>query len=73
MTDQRGRLMDVATIQREFGVTRHVAEKIARQLPKVQLPDIDKVYVKRTDLEHYIETHTIDAIGAKARRERSAA
>jgi hypothetical protein len=71
--DAKGKLMDVATISRELGVSRSVAEKIARQLPKVKLPDIAKVYVKRADVDRYLETHTVDVVSATARRERSAA
>jgi hypothetical protein len=52
--DAKGKLMDVATISRELGVSRSVAEKIARQLPKVKLPDIAKVYVKRADVDRYL-------------------
>lgn len=69
----KGKLMDVATIARELGVSRSVAEKIVRQLPKVKLPDIAKVYVKRVDVDRYLETHTVDVVSVTARRERSAA
>ena len=59
--DAKGRLMDCATIARELGVSRRVAEAMMRQLPKVQIPDVRKVYVRRVDVERYIEENTVAA------------
>lgn len=53
-----GSLLDCAAIQRELGISRHAAERIMRQLPVVEPPGLDKVYVKREDLEGFIETAT---------------
>lgn len=58
---EKGRLMDCATIAREYGVSRSVAEAMMRQLPKVQLPDVRKVYVRRTDVEKLIDQNTAAA------------
>lgn len=58
MTDVKGRLMDCACIAREYGVSRTVAEKIMRQLPKVEVKDVRKVWVRRQDLEEYIARST---------------
>lgn len=53
-----GRLMDIPTITRELGVSRAVAEKLVRQLPKVTIPEVRKVYVRRADVESLLEKNT---------------
>lgn len=50
--------MDCATIARENGVSRTTAEKWMRALPKVRTPDVAKVWVRRRDLEAYLDRHT---------------
>lgn len=60
-SDTAGRLMDVATISRELGVSRTVAEKIHRQLPKVTVPGVRKVYVERSDLERLLAENKVAA------------
>lgn len=65
-------LIDAAGIQREIGVKRAGADAIMRQLPKVQIPGLDKVYVYRRDVDELIRQNTIDAVTTTARRRRAA-
>lgn len=47
--------IDCKGIQEEYGFTQHTAYKIMQHLPKVDLkPEIKKVYVRRADLERYL-------------------
>lgn len=66
-------LIDAAGLQRELGVKRAGADAIMRQLPKVQLPGLAKVYVYRRDVDELLRVCTIDAVTAGARRRRAAA
>jgi hypothetical protein len=52
------RLIDQRGIAEELGVTRAAAEKIMRQVPKVHVPGLRKVYVKRDDVLRVIEEGT---------------
>jgi hypothetical protein len=52
------RLIDLRGIAEELGVTRAAAEKIMRQVPKVHVPGLRKVYVKRDDILRMIEEGT---------------
>ena len=52
------RLMDQRGISEELGVTRAAAEKIMRQVPKVHIAGLRKVYVKRDDIFRVIEEGT---------------
>jgi hypothetical protein len=52
------RLIDQRGIAEELGVTRAAAEKIMRQIPKVHVPGLRKVYVKRDDVVRVIEEGT---------------
>lgn len=51
-------LLDAKALQTELRVTRAVAEKVMRQLPVVEFPGIRKVYVRRGDVEAYLERCT---------------
>lgn len=51
-----GRLMDTATIAREYGISRTAAEAIMRRIPKVEIEGLRKVYVQRVDVENYISS-----------------
>lgn len=51
-------LLDCAKLARELGVTRAAAEAIMRRLPKVHLEGLRKVYVRRSDVQAYIERGT---------------
>jgi predicted nucleotidyltransferase len=48
-------LLDCAKLRRELGVTRAAAEAIMRQLPKVTVAGLRKTYVRRGDVERYLE------------------
>ena len=52
------RLIDQRGIADELGVTRAAAETIMRQIPKVHVPGLRKVYVKRDDVVRIIEEGT---------------
>lgn len=62
MTRANGRLIDCASIVREYGVTRSVAEAWVRQLPKIVNPGgVRKNYVRRADLDRLIDDATMAA------------
>lgn len=52
------KLIDAAGLQRELGIKRAGADAIMRQLDKVQIPGLDKVYVKRADVEQLLKEGT---------------
>lgn len=52
------RLIDQRGIADELGVTRAAAERIMQQVPKVHVPGLRKVYVKRDDVVRMIEEGT---------------
>ena len=51
-------LLDTRKLQVELGITRAAAEKIMRRLPVVQIEDLRKVYVRRSDVARYLEART---------------
>ncbi len=51
-------LVDCKQLMDELGVKRNVAEKIMRELPKVTVADVRKVYVRRDDVAQYLESRT---------------
>lgn len=53
-----GRLMDRKQICEELGISRAAAEAIMRQLDKVTIDGLRKVYVRRADVERYLEERT---------------
>jgi hypothetical protein len=55
------KLIDGAGLQRELGVKRAAAEAIMRQLPKVQIPGVKKVYVRRVDVDNLLQRNTVAA------------
>lgn len=55
MSDPLPELLDAKALRAELGVTRAVAERVMRRLPVVEFPGIRKVYVRRLDVEIYIE------------------
>jgi hypothetical protein len=55
--------MDCRAIMAELGVKRATAEAIMRQIPKVQLPGLRKVFVYRRDVEQLLEECTVDEAG----------
>lgn len=57
MSDQLPKLIDRRGIQEELGVKHTTADAIMRRLPKVQIPGVRKLYVKRADVERFIREH----------------
>jgi hypothetical protein len=51
-------LLDCKGLQRELGVTRAAAEAIMRKVPIVDVEDLRKTYVRRSDVLAYLETRT---------------
>ena len=47
-------LIDCRGIMDELGVKRAAAEAIMRQLPKIRLDGVRKVYVQKADVERYL-------------------
>ncbi len=54
-------LLDLAAIQRDYNVTRATAEKFMFQLPKIRPEGVRKVFVRRADLDAYLERSTVAA------------
>lgn len=55
-----GRLLDVAAVARELGVSRAAAERIFRQMPrKVRNKTIRKTWIYRDDLEAWLKANTV--------------
>ena len=57
------RLIDRHGIVDEMGVSRHVAEAIMRELPKITIPGVRKVFVRRADVERLVAENTRAACG----------
>jgi hypothetical protein len=51
-------LLDAKRMQAELGVTRAAAEAIMRRLPVVEIEGLRKVYVRRDDVQRYLEERT---------------
>lgn len=60
MSEPLPELLDVKALRAELGVTRAAAEAIMRRLPIVQIEDLRKVYVKRSDVAAYLEARTFE-------------
>lgn len=58
MTERLPELLDVKALRAELGVTRAAAEAIMRRLPVVQIEDLRKTYVRRSDVHAYLEART---------------
>jgi hypothetical protein len=58
MNEALPKLLDAKRLQAELGVTRAAAEAIMRRLPVVQIEDLRKVYVRRSDVVAYLESRT---------------
>lgn len=48
----------LAKMQERLGVSRAAAEAVMRQLEKVQIPGLRKVYVKRSDVLRLLQEGT---------------
>jgi hypothetical protein len=51
-------LLDARRLAGELGITRAAAEAVMRQLPKVEIPGLRKVYVKRESVERLLREAT---------------
>jgi hypothetical protein len=58
MSERLPELLDVKALRAELGVTRAAAEAIMRRLPIVQIEDLRKSYVRRSDVAAYLEART---------------
>ncbi len=58
MSEPLPELLDAKALQVELGITRAAAEAIMRRLPIVQIEELRKVYVRRSDVAAYIESRT---------------
>jgi hypothetical protein len=58
VTERLPELLDAKKLQVELGVTRAAAEAIMRKLPIVQIEDLRKVYVRRSDVVRYLDART---------------
>lgn len=62
MTSEKpGQLLTCAGVARELGVSRQTAERIMRRLPKIQFEDVRRVYIRRRDLERYLNSRETSA------------
>lgn len=51
-------LIDHAGIMRELKIKRAAADAVMRQLDKVQIPGVRKVYVRRVDVDRLLAENT---------------
>jgi hypothetical protein len=58
MSERLPELLDAKALRLELGVSRAAAERIMRQLPSVQFPNLRKVFVRREDVARLIEERT---------------
>ena len=58
MSERLPELLDAKALRLELGVTRAAAEAIMRRLPTVQIEELRKVYVRRSDVVAYLESRT---------------
>lgn len=49
------RLLDCRSLRDELGISRAAAEAIMRQLPVIEPPGLRKVYVRRADVQSFLE------------------
>ena len=57
VTERLPTLLDCRAIMRETGISRAAAEALMRSLPKVTVPGLRKVYVRRSDVLALLEEH----------------
>ncbi len=58
MTERLPELLDCKGLQAELGVTRAATEALMRHLPVVQIEGLRKTYVRRNDVNRYLEERT---------------
>ena len=54
-------LYDTARLARELGISRRAAEAIMRQIPKQNVPDLRKAYVRGGDVQTFLDEHVVAA------------
>lgn len=54
-------LLDCRALMAELGVKRATAEAIMRQLPKITVEGHRRVFVKRSDVQRYLDERTAAA------------
>lgn len=54
MSTELPELLDARRLAGELGITRAAAEAVMRQLPKVEIPGLRKVYVTRESVERLL-------------------
>lgn len=54
-------LYDTARLARELGISRRAAETIMRQIPKQNVPDLRKAYVRGGDVQAFLDEHVVAA------------
>jgi hypothetical protein len=52
-------LLDCKRVMVETGLTRAAAEALMRNVPVVTIEGLRKTYVKRTDVDRYLESRTL--------------
>jgi hypothetical protein len=68
MTEKLPDLLSVSMICKETKLKRAGAEALMRQLPKVRIEGHKAAYVKRCDLERYLEEHTEHVVARRGMR-----
>lgn len=58
--DRLPELLDCRGLRDELGVSRAAAEAIMRRLPVVQIEDLRKTYVRRSDVVRYLDERTFE-------------
>lgn len=58
MSEPLPELLDAKRLQAELGLTRAGAEAVMRQVPKVEIPGLRKIYVWRSDVEQLLREAT---------------
>jgi hypothetical protein len=51
-------LLDAKALRAELGVSRAAAEAIMRHVPKVEIPGLRKVFVRRDDVRRLLDERT---------------
>ena len=60
MSEPLPELLDCKALRAELGVSRAAAEAIMRRIPVVQIEDLRKTYVRRSDVLAYLEARTFE-------------
>ena len=58
MTEPLPALLDAKALSSELGVPRAAAEAVMRRYPVVQIEGLRKTYVRRSDVQRYLDERT---------------